>query len=326
MVALNRVGVRVSLKVPDGSDQQPLIESDATLAAPSWSPDGTRLAYWSTTTGGRKNDLIVSKADGTDPIVVASGIGEITGWALADWSPDGTRLVFTAATSVSRTAACTSEGSFCDSRVFVAAADGTTGAIQIGDPDLDARTAAWSPDGSTVAFGAGNADDVRLHAMDADGSNVRQVGDLQGQTWALMRIDWSPDGTSLVGTSGHPAWDIWVFPIDGGRETDISAVDAETRLVDQLFPTYGPDGSVAWIRGGTGFCDCLTIREDAAAVELPAEGTWAPTWSPDGRFIVAQLKNFDGELVIIDRSGAVQATIDGVGDASYGPSWQHLGG
>ena len=29
---------------PDGSDSQPLIESDATLAYPSWSPDGSRLA------------------------------------------------------------------------------------------------------------------------------------------------------------------------------------------------------------------------------------------------------------------------------------------
>ncbi|MFO7531821.1 MAG: hypothetical protein R6W93_05130 [Candidatus Limnocylindrales bacterium] len=310
----------------DGSDPRPLVESDATLSAPAWSPDGRRVAYWSTETGGRENALIVSDADGSDPIVVASDIGEITGWALPDWSPDGTRLAFTAATSVIREAHCSAEGSFCGSRLFVAASDGTTGAVQTGDPGLDARTAAWSPDGSTIAFGAGDTvGDIRLHVMDADGSNVRQVSDLQGETWALLRLDWSPDGTSIVGTSGHPAWDIWVFPTDGGRESNVSAVDVETRSVDQLFPTYAPDGAIAWWRGGDGLCECLTIREGATEpVELTG-GTWAPAWSPDGQFIVTQRQDSDGELIIIDRSGAVQATIDGVGDARYGASWQNLG-
>ena len=312
---------------PDGSDPQLLVESDATLSAPAWSPDGRRVAYWSSVTDGRENALIVSNADGTDPIVVASDIGELTGWALPEWSPDGTRLAFSAVTSVIREAHCWVEGSFCGSRIFVAASDGTTGAVQIGDPDLDARTAAWSPDGSTIAFGAGETvEDIRLHVMDADGTNVREVSDLQGETWALMRIDWSPDGTSIVGTSGHPAWDIWVFPTDGGSESNVSAVDVETRLIDQLFPTYALDGTIAWWRGGDGLCECLTIREGATEpVELTA-GTWAPVWSPDGQFIAAQRQDSDGELVIIDRSGIVQATIDGVGDASYGASWQNLGG
>ncbi len=316
---------------PDGSDPRPLVESDATLSAPAWSPDGRSVACWPTATGRRGSDLIVSDADGSDangsdPIVVASDVGEITGWGLPDWSPDGTRLAFTAATSVTTEGDCSLKGSFCGSRVFVAASDGQTDAVQTGDPDLDARTAAWSPDGSTIAFGAGDAAGyIRLYAMDADGSNVRQVSDLQGVQWALLRIDWSPDGTSIVGTSGHPEWDIWIFPTDGGRESNVSAMDVETLLVDQLFPTYAPDGAIAWWRGGDGLCGCLTIREGAAEPVELTEGTWAPTWSPDGQFIVAQRQDSDGELIIIDRSGAVQATIDGVGDASFGASWQHLG-
>ena len=34
---------------PDGSDRQLLVSEPGTQEGPSWSPDGTRLAYWSAT-------------------------------------------------------------------------------------------------------------------------------------------------------------------------------------------------------------------------------------------------------------------------------------
>ena len=51
--------------------------------------------------------------------------------------------------------------------------------------------------------------------MDADGSNVRQLSDVVGSDWAFVRVDWSHDGTKIVGQAGAADdianWDIWVI-------------------------------------------------------------------------------------------------------------------
>ncbi len=50
----------------------------------------------------------------------------------------------------------------------------------------------------------------------------------------------------------------------------------------------------------------------------------APTWSPGGRFLVAgQAEGAPNELVVIDRQGEAQATIESA--ASESVSWKDLG-
>jgi TolB protein len=49
---------------------------------PKWSPDGTRLLYWKSGTGGR--DLWVCRADGSNPVNITKGVGDNSD---AVWSP-----------------------------------------------------------------------------------------------------------------------------------------------------------------------------------------------------------------------------------------------
>ena len=168
------------------------------------------------------------------------------------WSPDGSALAFTARTvPAARSSAPTASdvlGDFCSSRIFVAAADGSTGAVQVGDPEMDARTVAWSPDGTTLAFGGGmpgrgsGSMSWAPTARTFDGSTRPP-----GFGWAFMRLEWSPDGKSIVATAGEEEWDIWVFAADGSTATNVSDDPGEPEVVaDELFPSYGPDGAIAW--------------------------------------------------------------------------------
>jgi Tol biopolymer transport system component len=310
---------------PDGDHPQLLIEAAGRdLSGPAWSPDGTRLAFWSTADG--VTDLVVTTAQGSDPVVVASDV-ESTSWQAADWSPDGTQLTFTALTPAADSAACLAVGGFCGSRVFVADADGSTGAVQIGDPDLDAREAAWSPDGTSIAFGAGHPEaEILLYVMGRDGSDVRQLSDLVGDGFALYKLDWSPDGRFVVGTSGRPTWDIWAFPIDGSEPMNLSGpAIAAGQTIDRLFPAYAADGAIAWAGGwGQEPCECVTWRDDDTDPVLLDGFSGAPTWSPDGRFLIAQEDGGNRAFAIIDREGQLHGMITNVGDGD--PSWQRVGG
>jgi Tol biopolymer transport system component len=312
---------------PDGSDRQLLVEGTGLAEGPTWSPDGTRLAYWTALSPVGPQQLMVVDADGSDPVTVASDvIQRIGGLGYTAWSPDGSRLAFTATTIKAGQEPCVDSssvlGDFCSSRVFVAAADGSTGAVQVGDPDMDARTVAWSPDGRTLAYGGGDAGTgIGLYLMDPDGTDIRRLDEVSGFGWAFLRLDWSPDGERIVATANEESWDIWVFPVDGSGETRVSDVSDDPEVTwDQLFPTYAADGTLAWVGGADG---ALTLLEEGG-VPVPLaglEGAGVPVWSPDGRLIATSIPTTP-DLIVVDREGPTVATIDNVGS---NPSWQRLG-
>ena len=117
---------------PDGSAERPLVAGPALEGGPSWSPDGTRIAYQSSAAEGAPTDLMVANADGTGAITV----GTVPGIADLDWSLDGTRIAFV-------TSATEDE----PPEVMVANADGT-GAITVASGDHGVE--GWSPDGATL--------------------------------------------------------------------------------------------------------------------------------------------------------------------------------
>jgi Tol biopolymer transport system component len=316
LIAFERDG-DIFVVEPDGTDEQPLITEPGVQLAPSWSRDGTRIAYWSAATDAGPWDIMVANADGTGAAAVATGLTRNPDSFGPDWSPDGSTIAFSARTVPTGQAPCTDTltlGEFCSSRIFIAATDGSTGAVLVGDPELDARSPTWSPDGTTIAFGGGDAgaSTIRLYLMTADGSDVRPVSTSSGNGWSFVRQDWSPDGTQVVAQVGRDWWDIVLFEADGSGETKLSETPTDENL-----PAFAVDGSIAW--WGTGDPCCIQVLEaDGDQLALPG-GFW-PLWSPDGAFIVTQSATDGASLIVADRAGEILAAIP---DA-VGPTWQRL--
>ena len=218
------------------------------------------------------------------------------------------------------------EGNFCSSRVFVAAADGSTGAVQVGDPDLDARGPVWSPDGSTIAFGAGDAEaGIGLYLMDSDGGHPRRLGEVSGNGWGLLSLGWSPDGSTIVGTAGESSWNIWVTSVNDGSSMIVSDPPAEPAEAQELWPAYAPDGAIAWERGGQApACGCLVVLEAGGAPVELAEIRGFPLWSPDAQLIATTGNRSSRDaMLIVDRAGTVVTEIDDVTFESA-LSWQRV--
>jgi WD40-like Beta Propeller Repeat len=326
---------------PDGSNKRPLIAGPAFEWGPVWSRDGTRIAYRSQATGdgtaeghvfGAPTEIIVANADGTDPVTVATGL--IWRFGDLDWAPDGTAVVFDAQDPTRETSCSQVPYEGCGSRAYRAATDGSTGAVGIGDPELDVRAPVWSPDGGTIAFGGGRASTIRLYLMAPDGTDVRPVSTSSGRggdwtwaddpTWSFGDQSWSPDGTHIVThveKPEGPGHDVVLVAADGSGETIVT-----DRRIDEAGATFAVDGSIGWEARNArrpGPCCIEVLGADGVRTALPGVGVLS--FSPDGRYVLTNPSIDSDSLNVVERDGTITATILDASRASGGvASWQRL--
>ncbi|MGD8485307.1 MAG: hypothetical protein PVH07_01595 [Chloroflexota bacterium] len=211
-----------------GGEPQQLYGDRTYKMRPTWSPDGTRIAYDGEDpdgeqipeTGGLTPQVWVIPADGSSPPEMLTA--EPGGALDPAWSPDGTRIAY-------RTLG--------DGRIVSIAADGSDALpLTEGPGDAEPR---WSPDGTRIAFSSERSGDREIYVMAADGSGVTQLTDSPGFDG---QPSWSPDGTMLAfATDRGPSRDIYLMNADGSGQVDVSgngpAGDGEHR---------GSDFSPSW--------------------------------------------------------------------------------
>jgi len=225
---------------PDGTGMTRLTDRGENYD-PSWSPDGSRIAFVGAAPPDPYNSEIYRmKADGSDLVNLTN-----SPWSEGqpDWSPDGKRIAFVSShaggglwimdadganvhqvetTPYDGQPAWSPDGA---SIAFVIARDGAFWQIyrldlkdgrslQLTTNETASSTApAWSPDGSKIVFSR----DPGLYIMNADGSNQRQL--TTSPTGFDSDPAWSPDGRKIVFTRGS---DLWEIAADGSHGRNVT--------------------------------------------------------------------------------------------------------
>lgn len=297
---------------PDGSEPRRFTNGTDHDSSPVWSPDGSRLAFWSQADRSAPSRLVVVNADGSQPTTIATHEGGQVPWRM-DWSPDGTRVAYSAC----------EDGTLGDcwyERIFVAAADGP-GVEMVGDPELGAARPDWSPDGRWIAFqGSPQDGSPGAYVMAADGSDVRRLEQVpHGDAYNAFVVQWSPDGGSVATAGGDPLVVVIVEVDDGSATT----------LTDGFIPWWSPDGE--WIAFEKTFSDLWLISADGSReVDVPIAALGSVVWSPDAsRLLVGTEFGGDTGLAIVDATtGDVIAEIptpdQSYPDNGHWPSWQRV--
>jgi TolB protein len=228
----------------DGTDLTRLTHSPWPEFDPSWSPDGTQIAFRSERSG--EPEIWLMNGDGTGQRRLTAGLSPA-------WSPDGSLIAFS----------------------------GTEG-LSVIRPDGKGRRVlphteggeypSWSPDGSRIAFNSNVTSQHTMYIARADGSKVVDLTSV-GEGW---QVDWSPNGRSILFTShrDHPDnyTDIYVMRSDG------SAVRRLTHKVGQT-AAWSPDGAhIVFSSPGLSIMD--PDGRNMSAVPTPGLGeSTLPDWT-----------------------------------------------
>ncbi|MYE89606.1 DUF5050 domain-containing protein [Candidatus Poribacteria bacterium] len=224
----------------DGVNPRRLTNNPARDLAPSWSPDGKRIAFISERDGhprlripGRFTaEIYVMDADGGNKQNLTNHPSDDRS---PSWSLDGKRIVFQSDRD-------NDKGHNIE--IYVMDADGsnqinlTNNLTNDGDPS-------WSPDGKRIVFRAQREGHVvhnlditdEIYVMDANGGNQQRLTENRNNDWDPV---WSPDGKRIAFMADrkgdHIKFDIYVMDADGGNQQKLT----NHRAWDSS-PSWSPD-------------------------------------------------------------------------------------
>ncbi len=199
----------------------------------------------------------------------------------------------------------------------------------------------WSPDGKHIVLVSSRHGGMKIHVIDADGSDHGNA--MTQLTFGAAEDDtpaWSPDGAHIAYVSvqgGHSQ--IWVMNADGGAPHAVT-----TGIAENIHPAWTPDGArgqidttplaarVASAADNTrpigdasdDAMDLATVRWDGTDLRrLTTSGrTTYASYSPDGRFIVHRHAAATGsKIFVMNADGTGDHDVSGDSILDGWPSW-----
>lgn len=176
--------------------------------------------------------------------------------------------------------------------------------------------AAWSPDGTQIAFEGRRLswNYYEIWIVDIDGTNLRRLTTLEGGTpGRAEHLDWSPDGSRIAFSVGS------IYTVDTATGLDVQLLSAEGWA-----PNWSPDGSMIAYDDAWG---ARVMRPDGSDMITMTDLVGNIDWSPDGqRFVTAQSYNAVVTATVEDQEISLLAepTTNGVYNAVWSPGGQDI--
>lgn len=274
---------------------------------PTWSPDGTTLAFVADPEDDGERDIYLVERDGTNLRRLTSRRWSDESSSLV-WSPDGTEIAF-AADSAGVTNLWKIDVDGSDPVRLTRQFDGF-----IRHPED------WSPDGSLVLFQAHRNVDEELFTVTADGAvNVRRLTDFGAE---VINGRWSPDGTRIVfnaqgGLTPTSSGAIFLMRSDGSGKRVLADLEGDDRHA-----RWSPDGE--WIAFETDplFSRSVAlVRPDGSGLREVTDGG-EPSWSPLGdRLAFTFCENQECAIWVIRADGGGRQQITNSQYSDFHPVW-----
>ncbi len=263
---------------PDGSDVRQLTffgSSGGVVCCASWSPDGGEVVFAAEPEGISTAQIWIVNTDGSN---LHQLLNDPSGFDQdPSFSPSGSQIVFTR---------CVNN---CTIYRMQANGTGLTALIPFDpNPDVNEFQAAYSPDGTVIAFDSFTRGGViaAIYLMNANGSNIRQ---LTPAAIEAIQPDWSPDGTKVafwVNCCDPQAPQIWTIRNDGTGLTQLTNVQNALDFT----PSWSPQGdALAFERDNTSFTSSaiylITSNGSGQNLALQSEGSKQVIVTPEDRLI-----------------------------------------